>query len=86
MAHFRAVIRGQRSVASRLGSKSSGITTRLQTWGWDVVVNAFVRNDRDLATIQLVDHNTGVTRNVAYVSLTDGVILCGSECDQEHTA
>jgi hypothetical protein len=61
VAHFRAVIKGQRGVASRLGTKNSGISTLLQTWGWDVSVS--VKHDastkQDMALVEIVQHGTG---------------------------
>lgn len=36
MAHFYATIQGNRKLASRLGTKSSGITAKVN--GWDVGV------------------------------------------------
>jgi hypothetical protein len=45
MAHFRAVIKGSRGVASRLGTKRSGISALVQTWGWDVSVTVAHVND-----------------------------------------
>jgi hypothetical protein len=61
MAHFRAVIRGGRGEASRLGHKSTGISTRLQTWGWDVEVSAIHNESKnsDTALVELVNHSTG---------------------------
>jgi hypothetical protein len=61
MAHFRAVIKGQRDEASRLGSKKTGIRTLLQTWGYDVRVAAWHDElmGRDKATVELVNHTTG---------------------------
>ena len=61
MAHFRAWIRGQRGEASRLGSKASGMTTRLQTWGWDVEVSAIHSEvqKQDGALVEIVNHTTG---------------------------
>ncbi len=35
MAHFRAVIQGQRGEASRLGNGSSGMRAVVQTWGYE---------------------------------------------------
>jgi hypothetical protein len=40
MAHFRAVIEGNRGPASRLGSKSSGIVARINGWHSGVIVEA----------------------------------------------
>lgn len=42
MARFRAVIRGQRGEASRLGSKLSGISASVNGWNAGVKVNARV--------------------------------------------
>ena len=50
MAHFRAVIQGARGEASRLGHKKTGISTLLQTWGWDVRVTCEHQNEQDSAT------------------------------------
>lgn len=61
MAHFRAEIRGARGVASRLGHKNTGISTLLQTWGYDVRVVAW-RDELvgiDKAAVELVNHTTG---------------------------
>ena len=41
MAHFRAVIEGNRGPASRLGSKDSGISTSVNGWGIGVDVYAY---------------------------------------------
>jgi len=41
MANFRAVIQGQRGQASRLGSKSSGITASVNGWHLGVEVIAY---------------------------------------------
>jgi hypothetical protein len=43
MAQFRATIRGQRGEASRLGSKKSGITAKVN--GWTGGVKVFARVD-----------------------------------------
>lgn len=77
MAHFRAEVKGSRSVASRLGTKNSGIETLLQTWGWNVRVVArySVADEQDYGTIILVSAQTGVARHVADVNLTTGEVL-----------
>ncbi|HTF40870.1 MAG TPA: hypothetical protein VK754_09790 [Propionibacteriaceae bacterium] len=59
MAHFRAVIMGARGEASRLGHAGTGISTLLQTWGWDVRVTAELQKGQDNALIELVNHTTG---------------------------
>ncbi len=40
MAHFRATIQGNRGSASRLGSKSSGLTVKANGWKSGVTVEA----------------------------------------------
>jgi hypothetical protein len=40
MAHFRAVIKGSRGEASRLGSKASGIDSKVSGWNGGVRVKA----------------------------------------------
>jgi len=40
MAHFRGAIKGNRGEASRLGTKKSGLTARLN--GWDIGADVFL--------------------------------------------
>lgn len=75
MAHFRAVVRGSRGAASRLGTKTSGISTLLQTWGWDVQVDAWHSSGEDVAMVVLVNHSTDERRWVADLDLSNGRIL-----------
>jgi hypothetical protein len=76
MAHYRAVIQGARGEASRLGNKTTGISTLLQTWGWDVRVSAWhnEKAERDVAVVELVNHSTGEARRVAFLDLSDGKV------------
>jgi hypothetical protein len=76
MAHFRAVIRGGRGEASRLGHKSTGLYGRFQTWGHDVTL--YMRHDEqsgeDWLTVDLVPHNGGGhERRVLDVNMSKGV-------------
>jgi hypothetical protein len=82
MAHFRAVINGTRGEASRLGSKSSGIRTKLQTWGYDVIVDAKCCDNEtgkpettDWATIVIARHDETSGKLIASVNLTTGQIV-----------
>ena len=74
MAHFRAYVRGgAQGVGSRLGTKTSGIHTRVQTWGWDVDIDVINREDgEDEAEIKLIHHLTGECRSVGKFNLTTG--------------
>ena len=76
MAHFRAVIRGQRGEASRLGSKRSSVYGRFQTWGYDAVL--WMRHDevsgQDWLEVELVPHNgAGHAKRVLDINMTKGV-------------
>lgn len=51
MARFRAVIRGQRGEASRLGSKLSGIKVDIDGWDSGVSVYARVQDGSDVFSI-----------------------------------
>ena len=82
MAHFRAVIKGNRGEASRLGTKSTGIRTKLQTWGYDVIVDAKCCDNEtgksdtnDWATIVIVRHDEISGKLIASVNLTTGQIV-----------
>lgn len=41
MAQFRATVHGAKGLASRLGTKASGITTVTQSWQGEVEVEAY---------------------------------------------
>lgn len=47
MAQFRATVQGNRSEASRLGHKTSGITTRCNGWKSGVRVEGSYYEDKD---------------------------------------
>lgn len=86
MAHFRAVIRGNRGEASRLGTKSSGLTAKLQTWGYDLRLDVshcseeMAKRDRTLGVgdwvlIELVEHGATHGKLIARVNLTTGEVI-----------
>lgn len=58
MAHYRAEIRGMRGEASRLGTKSSGISGHIA--GWDI--GASVR----------IHYDTEKKQNVLFISVDNG--------------
>lgn len=75
MAHFRAVIKGNRGEASRLGTKRSGVYARLQTWGHDLVLNMHhdEEGQGDWVTIEIAPHDSsGHAVRVLDVNLTTG--------------
>lgn len=60
MAHFRGWIAGQRGEASRLGSKSSGLSANLASWSGAVAVWLYVNEAGvDCARITLTKHTNG---------------------------
>jgi hypothetical protein len=74
VAHFRAVIQGNRGEASRLGTKRSGVYARLQTWGHDLILSMRHReNGDDWVSIEIVRHDgAGFAEEVLDVNLTTG--------------
>lgn len=75
MAHFRAVIQGGRGMASRLGHKSSGIWAKVQTWGYDVLVDVSHDNGTDYAVVRTMQHGDWNSSLVARINLTTGEVL-----------
>jgi hypothetical protein len=60
MAQFRGTLRGQRGVASRLGSKVSGLEANLASWQGAVSVSLWTTDDGvDMARIELGKHTNG---------------------------
>lgn len=51
MAQFRAVIRGQRGEASRLGSKSSGMVAHVDGWHTGATVRISHVDGQDLVSV-----------------------------------
>lgn len=77
MAHFRAVIQGSRGEASRLGHKSTGLSVKAQTWGWDLSVFVAHRDGdgHDVAHVELRHHSTGERRPLPSINLTTGEVI-----------
>lgn len=66
MAHFRAIIQGQRGEASRLGSKKSGLTGEVAGWTAGVRLSAHAGEEGD--TIQVIaDAGNGSTYRREYL-------------------
>jgi hypothetical protein len=57
MAHFRGTVQGGRTEASRLGHKSSGLTTRAASWQGAVEVRLYEANGVDMCSVYLTRHN-----------------------------
>ena len=57
MAHFYAEIQGSRGEATRLGTKSSGITAHVR--GWDTGVRVTICYDPETDTDVIEVHRTG---------------------------
>ena len=51
MAHFRGYVEGGRGEASRLGTKSSGITVVAQSWEGQIRVTLHEQDGEDWATV-----------------------------------
>lgn len=64
MAHFMGIVRGRaRSLASRLGSKDSGITVEAGSWEGGVRVHLYQHDGADYAIVSLIQwHGAGANR------------------------
>jgi len=55
MAHFRGTVKGGRGEASRLGHKTTGLTTTCNSWNLGIKVEAGNVNGQDVFRIYLTD-------------------------------
>ena len=55
MAHFRGIVKGGRGEASRLGHKTTGLTTTCNSWNLGIKVEAGHVNGQDVFRIYLTD-------------------------------
>ena len=55
MAHFRGTVKGGRGEASRLGHKTTGLTTTCNSWDLGIKVEAGHVNGQDVFKIYLTD-------------------------------
>lgn len=55
MAHFRGTVKGGRGEASRLGHKTTGLTTTCNSWNLGIKVEAGHVNGQDVFRIYLTD-------------------------------
>lgn len=74
MAQFRAVIRGQRGEASRLGNKKSGLTAVVNGWDSGVRVEAWHVDNADAFHVYATkgSNNNGPTVYLGYVDAVGG--------------
>jgi len=68
MGHFRGTIHGNRGPASRLGSKSSGLSAHIASWSGAVDTDLWydAANDMDMAEVSLTTHHGHGTRKLLY--------------------
>jgi hypothetical protein len=63
MAHFRATIQGARGMASRLGTKTSGITAKINGWNIGLVVEIKTdENGKDIILVWSTNGSNGEKR------------------------
>lgn len=82
MAHFYGSIRGQRGEASRLGGKSSGLTTYAASWQGAVRVSLYYNSatDTDMVDVYLTKHTNGAgTERVLYSGPVSGAPYTGGK-------
>lgn len=74
MAHFMANIRGRRGPgASRLGDKSSGMTTHIRGWDVGVRVEARYENGKDVFRIYRTG-GSNMSSNLELIAEVDKVV------------
>lgn len=59
MAQFRATIKGKRGMASRLGTKASGMVATINGWNEGITVTATHRDGRDIFTVWVTAGSNG---------------------------
>lgn len=72
MAQFRAVIRGQRGEASRLGSIKSGLVAYVNGWNEGVTIRASVIDGKDVFAIYANGGSNGQPNDGYIGSVTRG--------------
>jgi hypothetical protein len=76
MAQFRGTIEGQRGVASRLGSKASGLTVRANGWDTGVIVELTHENGRDNVRVWRTGGSGGRGKSELIGQWDDALPLC----------
>lgn len=66
MAHFRGWVKGARGLASRLGSRHSGLNTDAASWQGAVHVWLFSCGGKDIARVTLEPHHGHGVNRVLY--------------------
>ncbi len=72
MAHFYGSVSGARGEASRLGHKSSGLSTKAASWQGAVVVHLYESDGVDMARVSLATHNGAGVDRVLYDGPVNG--------------
>jgi len=70
MAHFYGTVRGMSGLASRLGSKYSGLRTSANGWGIGVDVQLIEENGEDTCIVWLTSGSGGVRKQKYIGSFT----------------
>lgn len=71
MAHFRGIVQGNRSAASRLGHKGTGLTVEAQSWQGKVVVELEESGGIDYARVYFKPHNGTGGHGMIYAGPVD---------------
>jgi len=74
MAQYRGTLTGQRGSASRLGTKSSGLSAHIASWSGAVDVDLWydASTDTDMARVTLARHHGNGTQRVLYEGSVSG--------------
>lgn len=75
MSHFYASIQGQKGLATRCGSKSSGIVGHIRTWEFGIEVQIQHVNGKDIAYLYKTSGSNGGSDNELLICVTkDGFL------------
>jgi hypothetical protein len=72
MAHFYGTLKGSRGEASRLGTKSSGLTTIAASWNGAVKTELYEKGGRDFARVSLIPWNGEGINSIIYEGPVSG--------------
>jgi len=71
MAQFRAIIKGQRGEASRLGSKNSGMHVECNGWSKGITVRATHENGKDYFQVYVTNGSSASRKETLVLTITE---------------
>lgn len=66
MAYFYGMLQGNRGEATRVGTKTSGVTTYTASWEGAVRSRAYIKDGKDYVTVELVPWRGAGSHRILY--------------------